>query len=127
MAFMAKERTNAQYKVTLKYEDGTLVPKAQVTSFKVTLFNLDDDAQTILNGRNAEEHATAFSGAITMGATDGIVTFNLQPSDNAIVGLTPGQNLRYERHRLIFDVTANSKRLVIQDEILVENTEKVTT
>ncbi len=126
MAFMAKERTNAQYPVTLKYDTGAAVPKADVTSFKVTLFCLDDDAQTILNGRSAQEQATAFSGDLTMHATSGLVTFSMTAADNAIVS-TAAIAKRYERHRLIFDVTANSKRIVIQDELIVENTEKVTT
>lgn len=123
---IAKERTNSQYKVTIKDETGTPIPKAQITSFKVTLFNLDDDAQTILNSRNAQEQAPGFTGDLTVGATDGLVTFNLQPADNQIVGGTPGQNQRYERHRLLFDITASGKRLVYQDEIIVENAEKVT-
>jgi len=126
MAFLVKERTNAQYKITLKYEDGSPVPKADVSSFKVTLFNLDDDAQTILNSRGAQEQAPGFTGAITMGTIDGLVTFNLQPADNQIVAGSPSPHARYERHRLIYDVTANGKRLVHQDELLVENTETVT-
>jgi len=69
--------------------------------------------------------ARGSGSAITMGVNDGIVTFNLQPADTQIIGLSPNINVRYERHRLIYDVTANGKRLVHQDELLVENTEKV--
>ncbi len=123
MAFLTKERTNAQYKVTIKDELGAPIPKANISSFKVTLFNLEDDAQTILNNRNAEEHAPGFTGAITVGTSDGLVTFNMQPADNPFLGTLA----RYERHRLIFDITASGKRLVFQDEIIVENTEKITT
>lgn len=126
MAFMAKERTNAQYTVMLNYDTGAAVPKADVTSFKVTLFCLDDDAQTILNGRNAQEQFPAFSQGVDMHATSGLVTFSMTAADNAIVS-TSAVAKRYERHRLIFDVTANSKRIVIQDEIIMENTEKITT
>ncbi len=127
MAFLAKERTNSLYTVTVKDDTGTLIPKANVTSLKLTLFNLEDDAQTIINSRNAQEQAPGFTGDVTMGATNGVVSFAMQPADNQLIGLTPSQNQRYERHRLIFDITANSKRLVFQDEILVENTEKITT
>lgn len=130
MAFLVKERTNSQYKVTLKDEAGTLITKASVTLLKVTLFNLDDDAQTIINSRNAQDHGPSglnFAADITMGATDGIVTFAMQPADNAILGGVPAAIQRYERHRLILDVTASSKRLVFQDEVIVENTEKITT
>ncbi len=128
MAFLAQERTSSQYKVTLKDETGAAIAKSAVTSLKVTLYNLDDDAKTIINSRSAQEQATAFSGDVTMGATDGIVTFNMTPADNQIIGLSPGQNQRYERHGLVLDVTVTGgKRLVFQDEILVENAEKVTT
>lgn len=127
MAYLAKERTNALYTVTLKNDAGVAITKASVTSFKVTLFCLDDDAQTIINSRNAQEQATAFSGDITMDATSGVVTYAMTPADNQLILLAPGALQRYERHRLIFDVTAGGKRLVFQEEILVENTEKVTT
>ncbi len=128
MAFIAKERTNAQYTVTLKYDDGTAVPKTDVTAFKVTLFCLDDDAQTTLNSRNAQDvyASGAWNLGVTIHATSGLVTFLMTAADNAIVS-TATVVKRYERHRLIFDVTASSKRIVIQDEVLVENTEKITT
>lgn len=127
MAFLAKERTSAQYTVTLKDDAGAAIQKASVTNFKVTLFNLDDDAQTVINSRDAQEQATAFSGQVTMHATSGLVTFAMLPADNPIVGLAPNKAVRYERHRLVFDVTVTGgKRLVFQEEIMVENTEKVT-
>jgi len=127
MAFLAKERTNAKYTVTLKYDDGAAVQKAQVTSFKVTLKNLDDDAQTVINTRDAQEQAVAFSGQIDMHATSGLVTFSMLPADNPIVAGTPNAAIRYERHRLLFDVTANGKRLVHQDELIVENADYIAT
>lgn len=128
MAFLAKERTSSQYKVTIKDEAGAAIPKANVASFKLTLFNLDDDGQTIINGRNAQEQAPGFTGDVTVGVSDGLVAFNMAAADNQIVGAAPGANQRYERHRLLFDVTlTNGKRLVYQDEIIVENAEKVTT
>ena len=122
MAYLVKERTSAKYTITLKDQAGVAIPKADVSSFKVTLLCLDDDAQTILNSRNASEQATAFSGNITMGATDGLVTFNMQPADNAIVAGAPNKGIGYERHRLVFDVTlSNGTRLVYEDEIIVQN------
>jgi hypothetical protein len=128
MAHFARERTTSKYTVTLKDEAGTPIAKTAVSSLKLTVFNLDDDAQTIINGRNAQEQAPGFTGDLTMGTTDGIVTYIMTPADNQIVNLAPGANQRYERHRLILDVTLiNNKRLVFQDEILVENTEKITT
>ena len=127
MAFLARERTSSQYKVTIKDEAGAAIPKANIASFKLTLFNLDDDGQAIINGRNAQEQAPGFTGDLAVGVSDGVVTFNMAAADNQIVGAAPGANQRYERHRLIFDIAlTNGKRLVYQDEILVENTEKVT-
>lgn len=128
MAFLAKERTSSQYTVTLKDDAGVAIPKANVSSLKLTLFNLDDDGQTIINSRNAQEQAPGFTGDVTMHATSGLVTYNLTPADNQMILLTPGQLQRYERHRLIVDATlTNGKRLVYQDELLVENAEKITT
>lgn len=128
MAFIAHERTNANYTVTIKDQAGAVIPKANISSFKLTLLNLDDDAQTIINSRNAQEQATGFTGDLTVGVSDGLVTFKMQPADNQLILLTPGQNQRYERHRLIFDITlTNGTRLVWQDEIVVENKDKVTT
>lgn len=123
----ALERTNHQYTFTVKDETGTAVPKSSVTSLKLTLFCLDDDAQTIINSRNAQEHAPGFTGDVTMHATSGLITFNMQAADNQIIALSPGQRQRYERHGLIFDMTAGGKRYVHRDEIIVENIEKVTT
>lgn len=127
MSFVAKERTNHQYKFTLKDDTGTAVPKSSVTSLKLTLINLDSDAQDVINSRNAQEHAPAFSGDVTMHDTSGLITFNMQPSDNILQAGTPSQGQRYERHRVIFDITAGGKRYVHQEEILVENAETITT
>jgi hypothetical protein len=129
MAFLARERTSAQYTVTLKDDTGAAIAKASVSSFKVTMFCLDDDAQTVINLRDAQDvyNAGAWDKGVTMHATSGLVTFAMAAADNPIVGLTPNINVRYERHRLIFDVTlSNGTRLVHVDELLVENAEKVT-
>lgn len=124
---LARERTNHQYTFTLKDEAGAAVAKASVSSLKLTLLNLDSDAQDVINSRNAQEHAPGFSGNVTMHDTNGLITFNMQPADNVIQGGSPSQNKRYERHRIVFDITAASKRYIHHDEILVENTESITT
>ncbi len=120
MPFLASKRTTEQYKVTLKDETGTAIPKANVSSFKLTLFNLDDDAKTIINARTAQEQVP-FTGDIAMDTTSGLVTFTMTPNDNPIL-----TTLRYERHGIVYDVTlANGKRVVWEDEIRVEDKDKV--
>ncbi len=117
----ADERTTSLYQVTIKDQTGTGITQSKCSSFKVTVFNFDDDAKTAINNRNAQEQASAFSGDITINAS-GVVSFKMQAADNQILGARA-----IERHGLIFDITLTTgERIVWEDEIRVENKDKVT-
>ena len=85
------EDSSGEIQGTLTEEDGVApIPGGTLTTLTLTLY-ADDAAQTIINGRNAQDILNANGGTVN-GA--GVLTLTLAPADNAILDT----DLPYERH-----------------------------
>jgi len=88
------ERTTRRYQTTIKDEDGAVVPAANLSTLKLTLFSLHSGA--ILNSRSAQNVLNQNNVTVD---TQGLLRWTLQPADNAILDDT----LNIEVHRALFE------------------------
>lgn len=92
-----QERQSGQVSFTLKDETGAAVASAAMSTMTLTLYNTRTG--TILNSREAQNVLNANN--VTMHATSGLVTWTMQPADNAIE--QPGRD--FEVHIGLFRMT----------------------
>lgn len=94
------EETSAEYSATLKDEDSAVIPLADLTTLTLTLY--DERTAAIINSRTAQNVLNLNN--VTVHATSGLVTWEIQPADNVIIDLTlrHGQS---EPHVAQFDFT----------------------
>lgn len=114
------ERTTAKYTTDpLVDEDGVVIPGTLVTSATLTLY--DQKTGAIINSRNQQNVNNANNVTI---ADTGIISWVLQPADNAIVNT----KLAQEVHVAVFDLRwdSGSSRSLHEVKILVNNVGKVT-
>jgi len=114
------ERTTAKYTTDpLVDEDGVVIPGTLVASATLTLY--DQRTGAIINSRNQQNVNNANNVTI---ADTGILSWVLQPADNAIVN----SKLAQEVHVAVFDLRwdAGSSRSLHEVKILVNNIGKVT-
>lgn len=90
------ERIGAVYTATLKDADEVPITKANLTAITLTLYNVADG--TIINSRENQDVKDANN--VTIHATTGLLTWNMQPEDNAIVS-----GALLERHRALWKYT----------------------
>jgi hypothetical protein len=114
------ERSTAKYTTdALLDEDGAVVPAASLTTATLTLYDLTTG--TILNSRSSQNILNANNVTITAG---GVLSWVLQPADNAIVNDRPDQEI----HVAVFDLRwdAGVSRCVHEVRFLINNIDKVT-
>ena len=123
--FEAQEQSSAVLAFQVKDEDGVGVPGSSLSA--VTLPLKDQATGAVINSRNAQDVRGSGTGAnnVTI-ATDGTITWAVQPADNAIqVPSTTRQAVRerFERHVAVFDIrwNAGAKRLLKDIVIDVAN------
>ena len=75
------ERSSGVVEATLRDEAGAPVTAASVASLTLTLY--DQATRAIINGRRAQNALNANN--VTMGVSDGLVTWAVQPSDTTCV------------------------------------------
>lgn len=100
MTFDVDELETAEYRATLRDQDGNPILRAQLSALTATLYN--DDATgpaNIINDREAHDLLT--DPTATVGATDGRLTWRMAPEDHPIID----SRLRWERHSLLLDFT----------------------
>lgn len=109
-----RERTSAVYTTTLVAADGvTPIPSASITSLTLTLKVLDKLASgaagsqdgAIINSRNAQNVLNVNN--VTIHATSGLLTWAIQPADNAILDTTKTHELHRGTFEMVF-VTGES-------------------
>jgi hypothetical protein len=100
-------------------EDGVVIPGTLVTAATLTLY--DQKTGAILNSRNQQNVNNANNVTI---ADTGILSWTVQPADNAIVN----GKLPQELHVAVFDLRwdAGTSRSLHEVKILVNNIGKVT-
>lgn len=82
-----EEQTTPRLTFTLKDEDGNPVPKVALTSATLTLY--ESIGEVIVNGRSAQDVLTGTSHGVTIGATNGVVTWYMSEDDMEIIGSIP--------------------------------------
>jgi len=101
---------NAQYSVTLRDLSGTVIASADIVSLTLTLY--DKSSDVILNSRNAVDALNA--NDVTVGSTDGLLTWDIQPDDNTIYdsNIVAG---RSEVHVARFTLTYDTDKVAIEE------------
>lgn len=114
-----KEKTSQVYTATIKDDADIALILSRIDTMKLTLFSTHDLA--VINSRSAQDVKNANN--VTIHATSGLLTWNMQPADNAILD----NNLSFEQHRALFewvyDTTKEGKHTV---DIEVRNLNFVT-
>lgn len=117
--FSVVERTNATYSATMKDADDIAVPLSAITAATITL--KDVETGTVINSRDAQNVLN--TNNVTIHATSGLLTWNIQAADQFIV--TAG--VEHELHRAVFDIAySGGKRLVHEVYLVVENIAGIT-
>jgi hypothetical protein len=107
------ERSSAQYTSTLLDETGD--PVAAVSLEHIYLSLRDVATGEYINGREDVDVLGGGSG-VTVHATSGLLTWDLEPDDNAIV--TPTRN--DEMHEAVFNVVWDSGQKAITHRVLIK-------
>ena len=95
-----KEKTGAVYTATLEDSDGTAIPLANITAITLPLYDVSDGS--IINER--EDQNVKNTNNVTIAATSGLLTWNMQADDNPIVDTTLAVGDR-EHHKALFEFT----------------------
>lgn len=111
---------NAQYTATLTDAAGSVIALADIVSLTLTLY--DRSSGVILNSRNAVDALNA--NDVTVGSTDGLLTWDIQPGDNTIYDSNIVEG-RSEVHVARFTLTYDTDKVAIR-EIEINVTKLVT-
>ena len=96
------EKEPFTYTTTLKDAAGVVIPSANLATLTLTLYAIADG--TILNSRDAQNIKDVNNG--TFHATSGLLTWQAQSADNALVGTIPVGH--YEQHQALFQWTTTA-------------------
>jgi len=88
---------------TLKDNAGAAVPLSAINTAQLTLY--DVETRTVINSRNAQNVKNAHN--VTIDEASGLVTWAMQPEDNAIIT----ERRQVERHRAEFRFVAGDVEL----------------
>ena len=94
------EKTSPKITATIQDEDGTGIPAASLDTLTLTLYNLDDSSNTIINSRTAQDVLN--TNNVTVDSSGNLVWL-VQPLDTIIVG-----SKGVEKHRVVFEWTYSS-------------------
>ncbi len=97
------EGTTPKITATVQDEDGTAIPASSLDTLTLTLYNLDDTDNTIINSRSAQDVLNANNVTVS---SLGALVWSVQEEDTIIVG-TDTSDIT-ERHRAVFTWTYNS-------------------
>jgi hypothetical protein len=87
--FRVNEKSSAKYTATIVDEAGSPVPSATLQTLSLWLY--DDTTKTIINSRGeyagaGQDVLTPGTHGVTIHPTDGTLTWDMTPEDNACVG-----------------------------------------
>lgn len=113
--FVVLERTTAVYTATIKDETDAAIPASALSSLTLTLHA--KDSGTIINSRNKQNVFNANDVTVD---EDGLLTWIMQPADNAVVGFPESGS---EQHIALFEWAYGSLGVYAgKQEVLVEVT-----
>lgn len=131
MSFVANELESAVYTTVLSDESGAVVPGSSLTALTLTLY--DTKSGSVINNRDHQNILNTNDVSID---SNGLLTWNLKPADNAILNPTTatspitinGETYQgYETHAAVFHATwsGGNKAKSHQITIIVANLNKL--
>lgn len=100
LADIIYEGTTPKITFDIEDEDGNTISASNLDTFTLTLFNLDDSDNTIINSRSDQDVLNTNNVTVD---SEGAVVWSVQALDTIIVGTD-----NIERHRAVFAWTYNS-------------------
>lgn len=102
------ELSSGVYTATLKDENDAAIALDDIVSVKLSLIDVATD--TVINSRDRQSVATGTDdNDVTIHATSGLLTWEIQPEDNVIVTTSVGEE-GLEEHHAIFEVVYNTSK-----------------
>ncbi|MFA5715792.1 MAG: hypothetical protein WC998_08625 [Candidatus Paceibacterota bacterium] len=98
-----REGVTAIYTATVQDEHANALEPADLTTLTLTLY--DKTTGTIINSRDGQSILNTNNVTIASG---GLLTWTMQPADNAIVTTASFASGQYEKHIALFEWTWNS-------------------
>lgn len=108
----ARERVAGEYSFTLRRKDGTIL----TTLSTLTLTLAIKGTASYINSRNKQDILGAGAGQNNVTFAAGVVTWSMQPADNALAGEAD------ETHIALFEWTGTNEDDFHEVEIFVPNT-----
>lgn len=108
--FEGNERTACQYTCTIKDETGTAIPAASLTALTLTLEDVDTAAA--INSRSAQNVLNANNVTVN---SSGLLTWQIQPADMAIVGTVPHGSTELHRFTFKYSYGSSLTAYVVRD------------
>lgn len=99
------EGTTPSISATITNKAGNAIPLSSLTTLTLTLYNIDDSACPIINGRNAQDVKNVVENRVTVDA-NGNLKWTLAPEDSVIVSPSVLTDQKpYNTHRAVFKWT----------------------
>lgn len=98
------EGATGKYTATLKDEDGTVIPSANVNTLTLTL--IDKATRQVVNSREAQDVLN--TNNVTLNATSGLLTWSIQQGDTVLVkgsGVNADKQDKIARFECVFNTT----------------------
>ena len=108
------EGTLAKYTATITDEAETAIALSAMTTLTLTLY--DAETGTVINSRNDQDVLNTNNVTVS---SAGLLTWLIQPADNAIVG-TRRRAGQYEKHVALFEYTWSSGSKASEHEVTLE-------
>ena len=108
------EGTLAKYTATITDEAETAIALSAMTTLTLTLY--DAETGTVINSRNDQDVLNTNNVTVS---SAGLLTWLIQPADNAIVG-TRRRAGQYEKHVALFEYTWSSGSKASKHEVTLE-------
>ena len=119
--YEVQEDSSATWTGYIRDAAGVAIASADIVALTITLY--DKLTGTAINTRTAQDILNANN--VTVHATSGLITWEIQPLDNVIVGTTLKTNKSEEHVALIEGTYDTSKKFKKEIKIKVVNLEKV--
>jgi len=108
------QNTSQVYTALVKDENDAVIALSRIDSIVLTLYNVHTNA--IINNRDSQNVLNANN--VTVHATSGLLTWDMQPADNVIII----DALKFETHRALFEWTYDTNKTGKHEvELIVRN------
>ena len=109
------EGATGRYKTTVEDEDGDAIPLASVSTLTLTF--IDKKTRQIINSREAQDVLN--TNNCTYHATSGLLTWNIQATDNVLVKKHEHDNPDKQEHLARFTLTTTGGKIGIHEVTVI--------